>query len=196
MIIAFHCLDVFSPSCCCGETERILKEIHVIKKFPTASRNNCWSKFANTHAPIRDASGRETSLTLLWSFETYSLNRSKESAPKITINIKNKVQQRIAALPEDQLFGTSFQIDEKADSTPNSFQVFGGADLNFILIYFILRCFHAEPQFWWMTSHIPGSYDITCWPLTTTTDNKESVVINARLFSVSFSRKSSTEVLM
>lgn len=113
MIVAFHCLDVFSPSCCCGETERILKEIHVIKKFPTASRNNCWSKFANTHAPIRDASGRETSLTLLWSFETYSLNRSKESAQKITINIENKVQQRIAALYEDQPFGTSFQIDEK-----------------------------------------------------------------------------------
>lgn len=113
MIIAFHCLDVFSPSCCCGETERILKETHVIKKFPTASRNNCWSKFANTHAPIRDASGRETSLTLLWSFETYSLNRSKESASKITINIENKVQQRIAALHEDQPFGTSFQIDEK-----------------------------------------------------------------------------------
>lgn len=113
MIVAFHCLDVFSPSCCCGETERILKEIHVIKKFPTASRNNCWSKFANTHAPISDASGRETSLTLLWSFETYSLNRSKESAQKITINIENKVQQRIAALYEDQPFGTSFQIDEK-----------------------------------------------------------------------------------
>ena len=90
----------------------------VKKKLPTASRNNCWSEFAYAHAPIRSATARQTDLTVFWSFESCSLNVSKVCASKrllnqkITFNIKNKVQQKIADLHEGQPSGTCFQINQ------------------------------------------------------------------------------------